>query len=245
MSADTPPNDDAGAPLDPVTERRVSVWRALERHAAKLARKVEGLQGDLAEAKRGPEYQRMSDALYAYMGQVPARAGRVQLPDPHDPSATLDIELDPMVAASANAVRYAKRAAKCERGLAEIPPRLKAVEREQRDLGTLIEAARTAHESAVAVTPGDAAGAALAEAAEAAHLALERVLASLSQSTRMGLHAPEPLPKRRLGLSSDAAPAGGGPKSPTTAAVTPQGKRPRCRASSCRGGSRVARAGTC
>jgi len=226
MSADTPSPDASGAPLDPVTERRLSVWRALERHAAKLARKVEGLQGDLAESQRGPLYQRMSDALYAYMGQVPARAARVTLPDPHEPSATLEIELDPAVAASANAVRYAKRAAKCERGLAEIPPRLKAVEREHRELLTLIDAARRAHEAALAVTPGDAAGASLADAAETAHLATERVLASLSQSTRLGLHAPEPLPKRRLGLPAEGAPAANAPKSPTTAAAPQQGKRP-------------------
>ena len=175
MSDDTPSPETSGAPLDPVTERRLAVWRALERHAAKLARKVEGLQGDLAEARRGPEYQRMSDALYAYMHQVPARASRVTLPDPHDPTATLDIELDPKVAASANAVRYAKRVAKCERGLSEIPPRLKAVEREHRELITLLEAARNAHEAALRVAPGDAEAAALSESAESAHLATEQI----------------------------------------------------------------------
>ena len=61
------------------------------------------------------------------------------------------------MAASANAVRYAKRVAKCERGLSEIPPRLKAVEREHRELVALLEAARTAHDAALRVTPGDAA----------------------------------------------------------------------------------------
>lgn len=210
---------DAPAPLtDPVAERRTAVRRALERHAGKLARKVEGLAKDLAEAKRGPEFQRMSDAIYAYMHQVPARVDRVQLPDPHDPSKTLDIELDPRVAASANAVRYSKRAAKAERGLAEIPPRMKAVEREQRELVALIDAARAADEAD-----------ARSDDAESAHLELERVLAELSLNTRIGIKAPEPLPRRKLGLSSESAapaPRAGAPKSPTTAAPKLQGKRP-------------------
>lgn len=81
--SDDPTPDSAPAPAtDPIAERRAAVRRAIERHAAKLARKLEALTGDLAEARRGPEWQRMSDALYAYMHQVPARAARVQLRDP-------------------------------------------------------------------------------------------------------------------------------------------------------------------
>ena len=229
MNDDLMPDDTPAPASDPIAERRAAVRRALERHAAKLARKLEALTGDLAEAKRGPEWQRVSDALYAYMNQVPARAARVQLPDPHEPSKTLDIELDPKVAASANAVRYAKRAAKAERGLVEIPPRLKFVEREHRELLALIERARvTDVESGATASGGDTRASDASEAAEAAQLELERVLAGLSNGTRMALHAPDPLPRRKLGLGAEAPPAprAGAPKSPTTAAPRAQGKAP-------------------
>ena len=39
----------------------------------------------------------------------------------------------------------------------------------------------------------------VSEAAEAAHLELERVLATLTSSTRESLRAPDPLPRRKLG----------------------------------------------
>ena len=47
---------------------------------------------------------------------------------------------------------------------------------------------------------------------------LERVLASLSASTRQALRAPEPLPRRKLALAEDA-PKPMGPKPPTTPAA--------------------------
>ena len=103
------------AETDPVAERREAVRRALERHAKKLARKLEALRGDLAEAKRGPEWRRFGEALLAYAHQVPARAKSVTLEDPGAPEKTLEIELDPSVSAPANAARYFKRAAKGER----------------------------------------------------------------------------------------------------------------------------------
>ena len=189
------PDPDQPQP-DPVAERREAVRKALERHAKKLARKVEALRGDLAEAKRAPEWRRFGEALLAYAHQVPARAKHVALADPGAPETTLEIELDPAVSAPANAARYFKRAAKGERGQREIPQRIEATKLEHDEL-----------KAKLANAAGDD---------DEAHLELERVLASLSASTREALRAPEPLPRRRLGLSSTEAPSQ--KKSPTTPA---------------------------
>jgi predicted ribosome quality control (RQC) complex YloA/Tae2 family protein len=195
--------EQARTTADPMTERRDAVQRALAKHAKKLARKLEALRGDLEEARRAPEWRRQGEALLAYAHLVPARAKRVELADPGEPDRTLSIELDPTIAAPANAARLFKRAAKGERGQREIPARIDAVEREHRELAEdLDRAARAAPEDA-----------------EEAHLALERVLASLSDGTREALRAPEPLPRRKLGLAAEAPAKPGGPKLPTTPAT--------------------------
>ena len=183
------------AETDPVAERREAVRRALERHAKKLARKLEALRGDLAEAKRGPEWRRFGEALLAYAHQVPARAKSVTLDDPASDHAKLHIELDPAIAAPANAARYFKRATKAERGLREIPQRIEATQREHDELRAKLARA--------------------SEDDDEAHLELERVLASLSASTREALRAPEPLPRRKLGPHPEPEPP---KKSPTTPA---------------------------
>jgi|KBSSwiStaDraftv2_1062776.scaffolds.fasta_scaffold164862_2 predicted ribosome quality control (RQC) complex YloA/Tae2 family protein len=181
---------------DPAAERREAVRKAIERHAKKLARKVEALRGDLAEAKRATEWRRFGEALLAYAHQVPVRAKSVSLDDPRAHGRKLEIELDPAVSAPANAARYFKRAAKGERGQREIPQRIEATKREHDEL-----------KSKLANAAGDD---------EEANLELERVLASLSASTREALRAPEPLPRRKLGLHADEAPKQG--KQPTTPA---------------------------
>lgn len=193
------------------TERRLEVRKALERHAKKLARKLDALEGDLAEAARAAEWRGFGEALLAYAHRVPARAKSVALEDPGDPSRTLEIELDPAIGAPANAARYFKRAAKAERGQREIPPRIAAVKREHGDLRKKLERAAEAEHM-----EGDD------DPAGAAHLELERILASLSASTREALRAPEPLPKRKLGISSEDAAKPSGPKPPTTPAAPKQ-----------------------
>ncbi|TMQ71518.1 MAG: DUF814 domain-containing protein, partial [Candidatus Eisenbacteria bacterium] len=80
--------------------------------------------------------------LLAYLRQVPARQDRIALPDPAHPGRNLEIPLDPQIAPQANAARYFKRAAKAERGLKEIPPRLSAVEAEAHGLEVLLARVR-------------------------------------------------------------------------------------------------------
>ncbi len=199
---------------DAQAERRAAVRKALERHAKKLARRLDALRGDLEDARRAPTWRRHGEALLAYAHQVPPRARSVSLPDPGEPADTLEIELDPAIAAPANAARYFKRAAKAERGQREIPPRIEAVERDLAVLRALLDRAAEAEREA-ARHPGAAA----TEADDVAHLELERALAALPAGTRKSLKAPEPLPRRRLGLpAADAAPAAGA-KPPTTPAA--------------------------
>ena len=97
---------------EPQHDRIALVLRALSRYRARLARKLEGLRGDLAEAEQAGEHRRFGEALLAYLSQVPARAARVVLPDPADSQHNLEIPLDPNLRPQDNAGRYFKRAAK-------------------------------------------------------------------------------------------------------------------------------------
>src|SRR5437899_2104911 len=136
--------------MDPTTEsleRRAAVARALRRYRSRLGRKIEALRGDLAEARRGPEFRLWGETLLAYLRQVPARAERALLPDPGHAGRNLEIPLDPAIAPQANAARYFKRAAKAERGLKEVPPRLSAVEAEAHALDVLLERVRSLEEA--------------------------------------------------------------------------------------------------
>ena len=218
-----PPDEDLPrdtAPTsDPATERRTELRKALDRHAKKLERKLEALGGDLAEAGRGAEWRRYGETLLAYAHLVPPRSASVTLADASDPDSQLVIELDPSVAAPANAARYFKRAAKSERALREIPPRIEALRAEITELRRKL---RVAADAERAVTSADAA---TVDASDAAQLELERVLATLSFGTRKQLSAPEPLPRRKLGLAAQEAPKPAAIKSPTTAAIVRQGKQ--------------------
>ena len=127
-------------------DRRAALSRALKRYHARLSRKVAALREDLAEARRASEFRTFGETLLAYLRQVPARASHATLPDPANPGRNLEIPLDPAVAPQANAARYFKRAAKAERGLKEVPPRLAAVEAEVHGLAVLLERARALEE---------------------------------------------------------------------------------------------------
>ena len=156
--------------------------RALRKYRGRVARKLEALQSDLAEAERAPQFRRFGETLLVYLRQVPARAESVALPDPHEPAVTLEIPLEPGLNAQGNAARYFKRAAKAERGLKVVPPRLAAVEAELHALEVLIERARPALERAAEGT-APALDHALIRAVEAA-------LARLPETVRESIGAP-------------------------------------------------------
>jgi predicted ribosome quality control (RQC) complex YloA/Tae2 family protein len=140
------PASETAPPPSPERERALEIMRALRRYHRRLERKVEALGGDLAEAERAPLLRRSGEALLAYLRQVPARARSVALPDPHEPARTLEIALDPALSPQANAARYFKRAAKAERALGEIPPRIAAAEAEAHALGVLLKRLAPAEE---------------------------------------------------------------------------------------------------
>ncbi|MFI5371862.1 MAG: NFACT RNA binding domain-containing protein [Candidatus Eisenbacteria bacterium] len=132
----------------PQLDRRGIVTRVLRRYHARLARKLEALRGDLAEAERAVEFRVSGEALLTYLKQVSPRASETRLPDPADHNRTLTIALDPKVSAQVNAARYFKKAAKAERGLKEVPPRLRAVEAEAHALERLIRRVTELEEAA-------------------------------------------------------------------------------------------------
>lgn len=190
---------DAASP-DPA-DRRAAILKALKKQRQKLARKLEGLRGDLAEAERAPLQRRHAEALLAYIAQVPAREKRVTLPDPADPAGSLTIELDPAVKPQVNAARLFKRAAKGERGLIEIPPRIAAVEADLHELERLIARAESYDDRAV-VADGES----VVEIEHDVMLDrdLERALAALPPAARAGI------PRRLAGAGGEPG-AGGAP----------------------------------
>jgi predicted ribosome quality control (RQC) complex YloA/Tae2 family protein len=153
---DTTPDSRApDSAADPARARAAAILRALKTHRKKLARKLEAVRGDLAEARRAGEFRRAGETLLTFLKQVPARAARVALPDPADHDRSLEIALDPMVKPQVNAARYFKRAAKAERGMEEIPPRLEALEALIESLASLIARSEAALAPAAAATPLD------------------------------------------------------------------------------------------
>jgi predicted ribosome quality control (RQC) complex YloA/Tae2 family protein len=196
-------------------EHFVRTVRALRKYRGRVARRLDRLQGDLAEAERAPQFRRFGETLLTYLKQVPARAERVSLPDPHEPEVTHEIELEPRLNAQGNAARYFKRAAKAERGLKQVPPRLAACEAELHALEVLLERARPLLD-AVAEGARPPVDHALARAIEAA-------LAKLPETVRESIGAPEAMPRagagRGAGSAARGGAAGGRGREPRPAAV--------------------------
>lgn len=157
--------------------------RALRKYRGRVARKLEALQSDLAEAERAPLFRRFGETLLVYLKQVPARAASVSLPDPHEPAVAHEIPLEPGINAQSNAARYFKRAAKAERGLKVVPSRLAAVEAELHALEVLLERARPALELAAEGTAP--------VLDHAVVRAVEAALARLPETVRESIGAPE------------------------------------------------------
>jgi predicted ribosome quality control (RQC) complex YloA/Tae2 family protein len=120
--------------------------KPLRRYLTRLARKVEALNSDMAEAGRAPLIRRHAEALLAYLGKVPKRAEHVRLPDPADPALTLEIDLDPRFTPQVNAARLFKRAAKAERGRGHIAEQLSRTRQDVQDLTWVLERAEASDE---------------------------------------------------------------------------------------------------
>ena len=140
------------------------------------------------------------------------------LPDPADPAGALTIELDPAVKPQVNAARLFKRAAKGERGLGEIPPRIAAAQAELHALDQLIERAEHFDERAVVA---DGESVVEVELDAALKEDLERALAALPPAVRAGIpRAPgvvrhEPAPAKPGGRTATDAIARGDAQAPS------------------------------
>jgi predicted ribosome quality control (RQC) complex YloA/Tae2 family protein len=179
--------------------------RALRRQLGRLRKKLDAMRGDLAEAERAPEFRRFGETLLAYLKNVPKRGTRIALPDPGDPTRTLEIPLEPSLTGQGNAARYFKRAAKGERALEEIPPRMAEVEADTHALARLIERAERAME---ALDDGGVLDESVAAELEAAARALP-------DNLRRGL-APPPTATARPGKVDAAAVVRGDKRAPST-----------------------------
>jgi len=178
------------------------IVRALRRHRARIARKLEAQRGDLAEAERAPEFRKIGETLLSYLHHVPPRAESVTLPDPADPSRNLEIALEPRLKPQDNAQRYFKRAAKGERGLKVIPARIAAVESELAALDALLE--RAGRDESMAPSP-EGADVAPTPSDPAFERDLEAALRKLPATARRDV--PEAAPGSARGGRTPHAPA--------------------------------------
>jgi hypothetical protein len=93
----------------------------------RLERMEAALLEDLERGRDAGDVRARAQALTAFLPRVTRGAARVSLPDPADPSRTLDIALDPALKPHENADRLFRRAAKLERALERAPAHLAEV----------------------------------------------------------------------------------------------------------------------
>ena len=100
---------------------------AVKARVRKLERTEAALVADLDRAGEADAVRARAQAMAAFLPRVPRGAARVSLPDPADPSRTLDIELDPTLRPHENVDRLFKRAGKLQRARERAPAHLAEV----------------------------------------------------------------------------------------------------------------------
>ncbi len=96
----------------------------------KLERTVAALMDDIAGAAEAADVRAKARALVAFLPRVTRGAASVTLPDPADPSRTLDIALDPKLRPHENVDRLFTRAGKLERAAERAPELIEAARAE-------------------------------------------------------------------------------------------------------------------
>ncbi len=76
-------------------DERETLRRAAERQLQKLRAKVDGLRRQLADGERAAELRLQADLMLAYAHGARRGQDRLQVPDPRQDGATIDIPLDP------------------------------------------------------------------------------------------------------------------------------------------------------
>lgn len=102
------------------SERENRVRDGYRRLIAAEERRILKLRGRLkaeeSEAARAPTLRRSAEALLIHLAEIPRGARRFRCPDPNDPTATLEVDLDPRYSVPANADILFRRARRLERG---------------------------------------------------------------------------------------------------------------------------------
>jgi predicted ribosome quality control (RQC) complex YloA/Tae2 family protein len=98
------------------TRIRDGFRRVIAAEERRLVRLHSHLKGENEAATEAPTLRRSAEALLIHVSEIPRGAKRFTCPDPHDPSATLEIDLDPKRSASANADILFRRARRLDRG---------------------------------------------------------------------------------------------------------------------------------
>ena len=122
---------------DAISSEEISEAR---RRVSRSERSLEMAKKDLERARSGPELRRQGEALLVSLHLVKRGRNRVTVPDPADPSHTLDIGLRPNLAPHENANRLFKDARRMERALNTIPSRQRVLEAERDKAMRLLDA---------------------------------------------------------------------------------------------------------
>ncbi|MEX2049074.1 MAG: NFACT RNA binding domain-containing protein [Gemmatimonadota bacterium] len=126
--------EDAPASVGPELMRR------LESGARRAARRVRGLERELAELEDPHALRRIGDLILARYHEIPSGAASVSLVDFE--GAAVEIELDPKEQPHESAARYYARAGKAERAKERLPGVLTEARAEQARITALVEAVR-------------------------------------------------------------------------------------------------------
>jgi len=108
--------------------RQISAIRsALRKQLKRVARRVEGLESDLAKAERYRAYDRYGELLKSRLGEIPKGAASVTVTDYFDPALPeIVLPLDPTKSPRGNMDDYFKKYRKFLSAEKEVPPRLLA-----------------------------------------------------------------------------------------------------------------------
>ena len=111
----------------------------LRRALGVLERRKAAIQTDLDEAGQVDLLERTAHSLMA-CGEAAARGpGRLEVPDVHDPEATIAVELEPGRTAPSQAGRMLKRARRFRRRLEVLPPRLERLGEQLQETRALLD----------------------------------------------------------------------------------------------------------
>lgn len=114
--------------------------RPLRGAAAKLQRRLQALEADLAEAGAAEQLQRQAALILANLARIPRGSRYVELPDPFSPEGgTTSAELDPDRNPAQTAARLAKKAKRLRRRREILPTQIRMVRTQLQEVKDLLD----------------------------------------------------------------------------------------------------------